>query len=102
MGRVNVFLKDDLLKAVDTEAQQAGMNRSALIQAALTNYLETQQKGREETEAKRRMDEACRAMDALAKKLGDWDPVKIIREFRDARSSKAHNSNIRPARKRRP
>ncbi len=102
MARVNVFLKDDLLKAADAEAQQAGMNRSALIQAALSEYLEAQKKAREETEAKRRMDEACKTMDALAKKLGDWDPVKIIREFRDARSGKARNSGTPPPRKRRP
>lgn len=31
--------KDDLLTAVDSEAAQAGTNRSALIQAALAAYL---------------------------------------------------------------
>ena len=101
MARVNVFLKDDLLKAVDTEAAEAGTNRSALIQAALTEYLETRQKAREAAEAQQRMDDACKKMDALAQKLGRWDPVKIIREFRDARSSKARNSGTRPVRKRR-
>src|SRR5437667_265726 len=36
MARVNVFLKDEVLKAVDAEAAQSGTNRSALIQSALT------------------------------------------------------------------
>ena len=86
MARVNVFLKDEVLKAVDAEAIQSGTNRSALIQSALTAYLEARRKEREEAEARREMEEACRGMDALAKKLGNWDPVKVIREFRDSRS----------------
>lgn len=85
MARVNVFLSDDLLKAVDAEADRAGTNRSALIQAALTDYLEAQRRAREDAEAQRRMDEACKKMDALAEKLGDWNPVAIIRQFRDSR-----------------
>ena len=95
MARVNVFLKDDLLKAVDTEAADAGTNRSALIQAALTEYLETRQKAREAAEAQRRMDDACKKMDALAQKLGSWDPVKIIRGFRDSRYGAARRSDRR-------
>jgi metal-responsive CopG/Arc/MetJ family transcriptional regulator len=87
MPRVNVFLKDDLLKAVDAEAEQTGTSRSALIQNALTAYLDAQRRAREEAEAQRRMDEACKRMDALAEKLGDWDPVTIIRGFRDSRYS---------------
>ncbi len=85
MARINVFLKDDLLKAVDAEARLTGIRRSALIQAALESHLEAQRRAREEAEAQRRMDDACRKMDTLAEKLGDWDPVRIIRESRDSR-----------------
>ena len=35
------------------------------------------------------MQEACRRMDDLAKKLGNWDPVKVIRRARDARRKSA-------------
>ena len=86
MARVNVFLKDELLKAIDAEAAESRTNRSALVQSALTRYLETRRKEREEAEIRRGMDEACRGMDALADKLGKWDPVKVIRQFRDSRS----------------
>lgn len=86
MARVNVFLKDDVLKIVDAEARQAGMSRSAFLQAALREYVETRRRAREEAEARRRVDEACKRMDALADKLGRWDPVKVIRRFRDTRS----------------
>lgn len=97
MARVNVFLNEDLLKAVDAEAEQTGMRRSALVQKALTEYLEAQRRAREEAEAKRRMDEACKRMDALAEKLGDWDPVRIIRHFRDTRYGVVrHNRAPRP------
>lgn len=101
MARINVFLNDDLLKAVNAEAEQAGTSRSALIQTALTEFLESRRKAREEAEAQRRMDEACRKMDALARKLGDWDPVKIIRQFRDSRYGGARRAPRPPATKKR-
>lgn len=99
MARVNVFLKDDLLKAVDTEAREAGTRRSTLIQKALAAYLESQRTAREEAEAQRRMDEACRRIDALAEKLGRWDPVRVIREARHSRSG---GRNPLPRRGKRP
>ena len=86
MARVNVFLKNELLEAIDREAAGSGLNRSGLIQLALTTYLEARRQEREEAETRRRMDEACRGMDALAEKLGPWDPVRVIREFRDSRA----------------
>ncbi len=86
MARVNVFLKEDLLQAIDAEAAESRMNRSELVQAALTAFLRARQKEREETEIRREMEEASRGMDDLANKLGSWDPVKVIREFRDSQS----------------
>ncbi len=84
MARVNVFLGEDLLRAIDEEAEKVGTNRSALIQTALAEFLKARQEAREEEERRRRMEEACREMDKLAEKLGDWDPVAIIRGFRDS------------------
>jgi metal-responsive CopG/Arc/MetJ family transcriptional regulator len=85
MARVNVFMSDDLLKAVDAEAEQEGIKRSALLQKAAEVYLEQVRKEREEAELRQKMQEACKRMDELAEKLGDWDPVSIIRQFRDTR-----------------
>jgi len=85
MARVNVFMSDDLLKAVDAEAQQEGLNRSALFQRAAELYLRQAREQRDEAERRRKMEDACKRMDELAEKLGDWDPVSIIRQFRDAR-----------------
>ena len=83
MGRVSVFLEDDLLEAIDAEASEARIRRGALIRIALTRYLESRREEREDAERRREMDEACRGMDALAEKLGNWDPVHVIREFRE-------------------
>ena len=83
MARVNVFLKDDLLDAINEEAKEEGTNRSALIQTALEEYLQAKRKKREEEEKRKKMQEASRKMDALAKKLGKWDPQATIRKFRD-------------------
>ena len=83
MGRVNVFLKDQLLDEINEEAKEEKTNRSALIQTALENYIKAKRRGREEEEKRKKMQEASRKMDALAKKLGKWDAQKIIRKFRD-------------------
>jgi len=84
MGRVNVFLKDELLNQINHEAKEEKTNRSALIQTALEKYIETKRRDREEEEKRKKMREASRKMDALAKKLGKWDPQATIRKFRDS------------------
>ncbi|HWP58366.1 MAG TPA: ribbon-helix-helix protein, CopG family [Candidatus Acidoferrales bacterium] len=83
MARVNVFLKDDLLEEINREADAEGVNRSALIQKALEDYLAEKRRMREEEKKRKKMREACEKMDQLAKKLGHWDAQAIIRKFRD-------------------
>jgi metal-responsive CopG/Arc/MetJ family transcriptional regulator len=83
MARVNVFLKDELLAEINREAEAEKTNRSALIQTALEKYIAAKRREREEDEKRKKMQEASRKIDALAKKLGDWDPEVIIRRFRD-------------------
>jgi metal-responsive CopG/Arc/MetJ family transcriptional regulator len=85
MARVNVFMSDDLLQAVDAEAEQEGINRSALLQKAAEAYLQQALEQREQAERRRKMEDACKRMDELAYRMGDWDPVAIIRRFRDTR-----------------
>ena len=83
MGRVNVFLTSKLLDDLDAESKREKTNRSALIRTALEKYIEAKQRGREEEEKRKKMQEASRKIDALAKKLGAWDPQATIRKFRD-------------------
>lgn len=84
MARVNVFLNDKLLDEINREAEREETNRSALIQAALEQYLQAKRVRREEEERRKKMREASDKMDALAKKLGAWDAQGTIRKFRDA------------------
>ena len=83
MARVNVFLKDDLLVEINREADIEKTNRSSLIQTALEKYLEAKRHEREEKEKRKKMQEASHKIDELAKELGNWDGVAIIRRFRD-------------------
>ena len=83
MGRINVFLKDDLLKEINREADAEKTNRSSLIQTALEEYLQAKREKREEEEKGKKMQEASRRIDALAKRLGNWDAQGTIRKFRD-------------------
>jgi metal-responsive CopG/Arc/MetJ family transcriptional regulator len=83
MARVNVFLKEELLDEINQEVKEEGTNRSALIQTALEKYIEAKRRGREEQEKRKKMKDAARKMDALAKKLGKWDPQATIRKFRE-------------------
>ncbi|HXV78994.1 MAG TPA: ribbon-helix-helix protein, CopG family [Candidatus Binatia bacterium] len=83
MARINVFLKDELLDEINREAEAEDTNRSALIQAALEEYLRAKRVKREEEKKRKQMQEASRKMDALARKLGAWDAQSIIQKFRD-------------------
>ena len=83
MARVSVIIRDDLLHAVDAEAEREGISRSALLRKAVGAYLEKARRLREETGRRRTMQEASARMDELAERLGEWDPVRIIRRFRD-------------------
>ncbi len=83
MGRVNVFLKDDLLEEINRVADVEKTNRSSLIQTALEEYLQAKREKREEEEKRKEMKRASERMDRLAKKLGHWDAQAIIRKFRD-------------------
>lgn len=83
MGRVNVFLKDDLLEEINREADVEKTNRSSIIQTALEEYLQAKREKREEEEKVKKMQAASRRIDALAKRLGNWDAQGTIRKFRD-------------------
>ena len=82
MGRVNIFLTDELLEQIDEEAKEEKTTRSALIQTALKKYIEAKRRDRAEEEKQQKMHKAACKMDALAKTLGKWNAQKIIRRYR--------------------
>ena len=83
MTRVNVFFSDQLLDEIDRQAREEEITRSALIQVALEKYIEAKRRGREDGERRKKMQDASCRMDALAKRLGNWDPQAPIRKSRD-------------------
>jgi hypothetical protein len=85
MARINIFLSDEQLQAFDRQAKAEGISRSALIQKAMEVYLEKVRHEKEEAQRRGQMEQACKKMDELAEKAGYWDPVKIIRFYRDTR-----------------
>ena len=85
MVRVNIFIPSDLLRETDGEAERSGLSRSGLIQRALREYLDRRREEREEEERRRVRYEASDRIDRLAERLGDWDPVKAVREGRERR-----------------
>jgi len=84
MGRVNVFLNDELLQKINEEAKKENTNRGAIIQTALEMYIEAKQRDCAEGEKRKKIQEAARKIDALAKKLGKWNAQKIIRKHRES------------------
>ena len=48
--------------------------------SALEKYIKSKRRQREE-EKRKKMQEPSRKMDALAKKLGNWNPQATIRKF---------------------
>jgi metal-responsive CopG/Arc/MetJ family transcriptional regulator len=83
MARVRVFLDEATHRAIEAEARTTGVSRSRVIERAVAEYIESQRRAREDEAARRRFTEAVALADAVADKLGDWDPAAIIREFRD-------------------
>jgi DNA-binding transcriptional MocR family regulator len=81
--RVNIFIPPDLLREADGEAEQSDLSRSGLIQRALREYIDRRREAREEAERRRVRYEASERIDRLAERLGDWDPVKAVREGRE-------------------
>lgn len=85
MARINVFLPDDQLETFAREAEREGVSRSRLIQKAMEEYLQKVKREQEEARRRTEMAEACHTMDALAQKLGTWDPVSALRSSRETR-----------------
>jgi cellobiose phosphorylase len=72
-------VSEALLASLHAEAEHAGLDPGVFIERALQEYVATRR--REQDEA--RMATARTRLDALSEKLGGWDPVSIIRGFRD-------------------
>lgn len=50
----------------------------------MSRMIDAKRRGRKEAKKREKIQGASRRMDALAKKLGKWDPQPTIRKFRDS------------------
>jgi hypothetical protein len=92
-----IQVSEALLISLQTEAEHAGLEPRLFIERALQEYVAAKRRERDEAEARHRRATVRTRLDALSEKLGDWDPVSIIREFRD----KAPPKSPPPRRRRR-
>lgn len=82
MTSVNVVLSDECMASIDAEAASSNTNREELVRRAVEEWVTAKRRAREEDEARRRFDAARDRLDALATKLGSWDAMRVVREFR--------------------
>lgn len=86
--RAILNLSDETLRLADTLSDELGVSRAEFIRRAIHAYAENLRKKKEEETLLRKREEACRETDRLREEFSkvkdpDWDPVKIIREWRD-------------------
>lgn len=86
--RTIMSLSEESLKQADDWAQKLHISRAEFIRRAVTAYAEEMRRKKEEEEILRQRAEAGRETDHLRREFGKvkdpkWDPVRVIREWRD-------------------
>jgi metal-responsive CopG/Arc/MetJ family transcriptional regulator len=88
MARINIVIQNELLKQIDQAATEDNVSRSGWLQEAARGFLTRRREEREAAERLARRQKAAVEMDRLAERFGQWDGVKIVRQFRDSRSGR--------------
>jgi len=84
MARVNIMLPDDLLKRIDQVAQQEGLSRSKLMRLAFMAYCEQRDVTFKRERRQADIEHGMALQDSLRNEVPPWDPVKIMRQEREA------------------
>lgn len=83
MAKVNVSLPDDLLTQVDSLAAELKRSRSGLVQEATAKYVAEIRDEQERRAREAGIRDAMADARELAKKIGYFDPVPVIRADRE-------------------
>lgn len=83
MAKVNVSLPDELLAEVDALAEELKRSRSGLVREATAKYVADINAEQERQERYERIGEAMKDARRIAKKVGYFDPVPVIRADRE-------------------
>ena len=86
--RTILSLPEEALRQADELAAELHVSRAEFIRRAISAYAEELRRKKEAEELRRQREAAGRETDRLRKEFGkvkdpSWDPVKIIREWRD-------------------
>lgn len=73
MARVNLFLPDALLKAINQAAKQAKLRRSAWLQRAAEAYIAQQEAERQASARRKETEDVMKRLDIFAKRLRTRD-----------------------------
>ncbi|MBN2847388.1 MAG: ribbon-helix-helix protein, CopG family [Coriobacteriia bacterium] len=86
MAKPTISIPDGMLEDVDRRAAEAGISRSAFVQEAIAHYGSDLDAEREQDARAKRIGEAMRQMQAIAKEMPPDAPdaATIIRAIRDA------------------
>jgi|GEM_PF-2131213 hypothetical protein len=86
--RAILSLSEETLQKADALAEELGVSRAEFIRRAINAYAEELRKKKEEEAILLKREKACRETDRLREEFSkikdpNWDPVRIIREWRD-------------------
>jgi metal-responsive CopG/Arc/MetJ family transcriptional regulator len=84
MAKVNVSLPDELLREVDSLAEELSRSRSGLVQEATARYVAQTRAEQAEAERRERIGAAIAKMRELSSKVGSFDSTAAIRADRDS------------------
>jgi len=84
MPRVNVMLPEDLLARIDQVAREEGMNRSKLLRTAVLAYFAQREQRRQRQRRQADIQRAMDIQDRLRQAVPSWDPLRALREQREA------------------
>lgn len=83
MIRVNVVLAKETVEQLDVIAREEHKNRSEVLREAATAKIEEYRRALAEKQLRERRQRAVAVQDRLREKIGDWDGVAQIRDWRD-------------------
>ena len=90
MAKVNVSLPDELLREVDSLAEEMSRSRSGLVQEATARYVAQAREERAAAERAARIEAAIAKMRELSVKVGSFDAAAAIRADRDSDHGRIH------------
>ena len=77
--KINVSIREDVLKKLDEAAGEAKTSRSAFLTEAVEHYLQEKEEDRKRQQRRRAADK----IDRIREKYGPWDGTAEVLKWRD-------------------